>query len=184
MWIASTAIAGPAFVVSPYSSNGVDDQYYTQLNMVKTIEQILGIPPMNQEDDAAEPMYDAFTAHPDFAPYNAAAESDPAEPGSARGFRDARWYRLRDLTRAERKDFRSAGPGAGRHAHRVQRLGGMEQTAGGPAPLRRSGPGEPGLLNRFDWYSAHNWTVAYPGDPEIYTPNEVPGKTAGRLPRQ
>ena len=41
---------GPAFVVSPYSASGVNDNYYTQLNMVRTIEQILGIPPMNQED--------------------------------------------------------------------------------------------------------------------------------------
>ena len=41
---------GPTFVISPYSAPGVDDQYYTQLNMVKTIEQILGIKPMNQED--------------------------------------------------------------------------------------------------------------------------------------
>ena len=38
---------GPAFVISPYSASGVDDDYYTQLNMVKTIEQILGIPAMN-----------------------------------------------------------------------------------------------------------------------------------------
>ena len=54
---------GPAFVVSPYSTSGVDDNYYTQLNMVKTIEQILGIHPMNQEDLGAEPMYSAFTQH-------------------------------------------------------------------------------------------------------------------------
>ena len=40
---------GPAFVISPYSRPGVDDSYYTQLDMVKTVEQILGISPMNQE---------------------------------------------------------------------------------------------------------------------------------------
>jgi hypothetical protein len=34
----------------------------------------------------------------------------------------------------------------------------------------------PQLLNRLDWYSARNWRVAYPGDPKIYTPNEVPGR--------
>ena len=27
---------------------------------------------------------------------------------------------------------------------------------------------KPVLFNRFDWYSAHNWTLAYPGDPKIY----------------
>ena len=31
-------------------------------------------------------------------------------------------------------------------------------------------------LNRFDWYSAHDWKVAYPGDPKIYVPDQVPGR--------
>jgi hypothetical protein len=30
-------------------------------------------------------------------------------------------------------------------------------------------------LNRYDWYSAHDWKVAYPGDPKIYLPDQVPG---------
>ena len=34
----------------------------------------------------------------------------------------------------------------------------------------------PQVMNRFDWYSAHDWRVAYPGDPKIYTPDEVPGR--------
>ena len=34
----------------------------------------------------------------------------------------------------------------------------------------------PEQMNRFDWYSAHDWRVAYPGDPKIYTPNQVPGR--------
>ena len=53
----STATAAPLLVASPYAKRGVvDNTYYTQLNVVKTIEQILGIAPMNQEDRAAEPM--------------------------------------------------------------------------------------------------------------------------------
>ena len=36
--------------------------------MVRTVEQILGIQPMNQEDYAAEPMYGAFTETPNFEP--------------------------------------------------------------------------------------------------------------------
>ena len=39
---------------------------------------------------------------------------------------------------------------------------------------------KPALLNRFDWYSAHNWSVAYPGDPKIYRPDQVPGATCRR----
>jgi hypothetical protein len=33
----------------------------------------------------------------------------------------------------------------------------------------------PSQLNRFDWYSAHDWKVAYPGDSKIYLPDQVPG---------
>ena len=33
----------------------------------------------------------------------------------------------------------------------------------------------PELMNRYTWYDAHHWDLAYPGDPKIYLPNEVPG---------
>ena len=35
---------------------------------------------------------------------------------------------------------------------------------------------KPALLNRLDWYSAHNWRLAYPGDARIYPPSQVPGR--------
>jgi hypothetical protein len=28
----------------------------------------------------------------------------------------------------------------------------------------------------FDWYSSHDWRIAYPGDPKIYLPDQVPGR--------
>ena len=37
-----------------------DHTYYTQVNMTRTIEQILGLPPMNQFDLVASPMRTAF----------------------------------------------------------------------------------------------------------------------------
>ena len=42
----------PGYIVSPYVvQNGpTDHTYYTQVNMTRTIEQILGLPPMNQFD--------------------------------------------------------------------------------------------------------------------------------------
>ncbi|MEO6289451.1 MAG: phosphoesterase, partial [Ginsengibacter sp.] len=59
------------FVISPYTKRGkVLSTYYSQINMVRTIENILGLPPMNQLDLTAEPMLDCFTNQPDFAPYN------------------------------------------------------------------------------------------------------------------
>jgi hypothetical protein len=57
-------------VISPYTKHGhVDSTFYTIVNMFRTIEQILGLPPMNQFDDAAEPMFSLFTNKPDLTPY-------------------------------------------------------------------------------------------------------------------
>jgi hypothetical protein len=52
----------PGYVVSPYAVQygPTDHTYYTQVNMTRTIEQILGLPPMNQFDLVASPMRTAF----------------------------------------------------------------------------------------------------------------------------
>ena len=51
----------PGYIVSPYAvQNGSTDTYYTQVNMTRTIEQILGLTPMNQFDLVASPMRTAF----------------------------------------------------------------------------------------------------------------------------
>ena len=52
----------PGYVISPYAvQNGpADHTYYTQVNITRTIEQILGLPPMNQFDLVASPMRTAF----------------------------------------------------------------------------------------------------------------------------
>ncbi|HEY1706542.1 MAG TPA: bifunctional YncE family protein/alkaline phosphatase family protein [Trebonia sp.] len=72
----------PLWIASPYAKRGVvNNTYYSQINVVKTIEQILGAKPMNQEDEAAVPMYDAFTNTPDDAPYNAVANQTPLTQG-------------------------------------------------------------------------------------------------------
>jgi len=61
-----------ALAAGPYVARGkVDSTFYSQVNLVRTIEQILGLPPMNTMDVAAAPMSDAFTSAPDRAPYRA-----------------------------------------------------------------------------------------------------------------
>ncbi|MDH7569196.1 MAG: alkaline phosphatase family protein [Armatimonadota bacterium] len=59
-------------VLSAYSRRGgkVIHTQYNQTSMVRTIEQILGLPPMNQFDASATPMADCFTPVPDFTPYD------------------------------------------------------------------------------------------------------------------
>ena len=166
---------GPAFVISPYSATGVNDQYYTQINMVRTIEQILGIKPMNQEDSSAEPMYDAFTAHPNDAPYNTAPNQIPLTLG-APGYPSTLTSAPSDASAAIKKDFAAQGkiPASMRGVYAAWVAWGKRQPFNGP--MARADAEKPALLNRYDWYSAHDWKVAYPGDRKIFTPDQVPGR--------
>jgi DNA-binding beta-propeller fold protein YncE len=67
-------------VISPYTPRGkVISTYYSQINMVRTIENILGLPPMNQFDLTAEPMNHCFTETPDFTPYKAVSNNIPLD---------------------------------------------------------------------------------------------------------
>ncbi len=57
-------------VVSPYvKRNAVDNTLYTTAGMIRTMELILGLPPMSQYDAAATPMFQSFTMKPDLTPY-------------------------------------------------------------------------------------------------------------------
>jgi hypothetical protein len=47
----------------------VDSTLYTTAGLLRTMELILGLPPMSQYDAAATPMYGAFQAKPDLAPF-------------------------------------------------------------------------------------------------------------------
>ncbi len=67
-------------VVSPYTKRKqVVSTNYSQINMFRTIENILGIPPLNQFDLAAVPMLDCFTNKPDFKPYKALPNNIPLD---------------------------------------------------------------------------------------------------------
>jgi YVTN family beta-propeller protein len=65
-------------VVSPYvKRHFVDSTMYSTVSMLRTMELLLGLPPLTQHDAAATVMYNAFTATPDLSGYTAhAAEID------------------------------------------------------------------------------------------------------------
>jgi Phosphoesterase family len=59
-----------ALVISPYTKRKhVDSTCYNQTGMVKTIELVLGLPPMNQLDLSAMAMRGCFQPAPDLTPY-------------------------------------------------------------------------------------------------------------------
>ena len=76
-----------AYVASPYARRGatVSTQYNTT-SIVRTIEQILGLPPMNVFDASATPLFDCFTATPDFTPFRSRTNNvalDDRNPAAA-----------------------------------------------------------------------------------------------------
>ena len=57
-------------VASPYARRGiVDSTLYTTSSFVRSIELLLGLPPMSQYDAAAMPLYASFAVEPDLKPY-------------------------------------------------------------------------------------------------------------------
>jgi YVTN family beta-propeller protein len=84
-----------ALVASPWTKRGaVDSTLYTTSGMLRTIELILGLPPMSQYDAAATPMYRAFTNTPDSRPFAALParipldeKNDPAAYGAEASLR-------------------------------------------------------------------------------------------------
>jgi hypothetical protein len=98
-------------VVSPYTLRGkVVSAFYNQAGVVHTIENILGLPPMNQHDAMAPLMVDCFTAEPDFHPYTALPNTialDEMNPGTtgALSRKERYWAKQslkQDLSRPDR----------------------------------------------------------------------------------
>jgi YVTN family beta-propeller protein len=87
--------------ISPYTRrHAVDSTCYNQTGLVKTIELILGLPPMTQLDLGATPMRGCFTDAPDLTPYTAEKNRIPLdESNKAVGELDgkAREFALRSL---------------------------------------------------------------------------------------
>ncbi|MFR9796931.1 bifunctional YncE family protein/alkaline phosphatase family protein [Streptomyces sp. MS06] len=163
----------PIQIISPWARRGVvDSHYYSQIMVVRTIEQILGIHPMNQKDSAATPMRAAFTRHPDFGPFRALPNRVPLTDGLA------------------------TPPSCGVDAPAAQdpqaALVAPEKVPAGKRKLaaewarwkarqRLTGPhavpdyANPAQMNHLTWYETHGWTKPYPGEDEVYPPERVPG---------
>ncbi|MEK6650498.1 MAG: alkaline phosphatase family protein [Bacteroidota bacterium] len=77
-----------AFVISPYAKRGfVDRTLYSTTSMLRTMELILGLPPMSQYDAAATPMANAFMKTPTPAGFSALrATWDLEERNPAKSF--------------------------------------------------------------------------------------------------
>jgi YVTN family beta-propeller protein len=147
----------PGYVISPYAvQNGpTDHTYYTQVNMTRTIEQILGLPPMNQFDLVASPMRTVFvkgtppTAN--FAPWTHVPNQVPLDQGVTASLVDP-------------KDSSNV------KALRAAWLRKKSQIFAGK--LTKPDSEDPETVNHLNWYMATGFTRPYPGEKKVRPPSE------------
>jgi hypothetical protein len=133
------------FVISPYTRRGVvDSRYYTQIDWIRAMEQVLGLPPMNQMDMAVDPtaLAHLFVRKPDLTPYEAAPNTIPLDelnPGVA------------SLSGVQ-KEWALAS----------QQL-----------DFSRPDAADEQMLNRAIWYGTKGFATPYPADARVLLPAEV-----------
>jgi len=145
----------PGYIVSPYVVQYGPTQhvYYTQVNMTRTIEQILGLPPMNQFDLVASPMRTAFTNSPpqsNFNPWTHVPNEIPLDQGVTPMSDSKDSPAVRALRRAwlEKKAQIFAGK------------------------LTKPDSEDPDTVNHLNWYMSTGFTKPYPGESKVRPPSE------------
>ncbi|BCJ35352.1 phosphoesterase [Actinocatenispora thailandica] len=167
---------GPVQVISPWAQHGtVDSHYYTQITVIRTIEQILGIQPMNQKDSAATPMRRAFTRHADYTPFHAVPNRIPltyglsTQPSCGADTVAAKYASLAPAQAAKP----SVAAGEQRVAAQWRAWQKRQHLTGPKAIPDYANPEQ---MDHFTWYEAHGYRVPYPGEHTILSPAQVPGR--------
>ncbi len=168
----------PGYVISPYviQSTGdapyVDSTFYTQVNLTRTIEQILGIKPMNQNDLVASPMSTLFLDSPpasNFLPWNYV----PAAYALNTGNSQTPTQTLPPSCSASRAQ--SKPQSTVKESPKVQalRAGWMAKKAEIFAgKYQKPDSEDPDTVNHLNWYEATGFTRPYPGEDTVRPASE------------
>jgi len=146
----------PGYIVSPYAVQygATDHTYYTQVNMTRTIEQILGLPPMNQFDLVASPMITDFTNNPpteNFQPWTHVPNQIPLDQGVTA----------------------SAADNTGSPAVKALRKAWLQKKAQVFAgKLTKPDSEDPDTVNHLNWYLSTGFTRPYPGEKTVRPPSQ------------
>jgi hypothetical protein len=164
----------PGYVISPYVNQKVnpdgtgagvteESTFYTQVNMTRTIEQILGLQTMNQFDLVASPMTTLFindpppdnflpwTHVPNQTPLTMGVTQTPAQPIPAPN--------VAALDQTMPKESRSVKAlRAGWMRLKTQIFAGKYHIPDSENPV---------VVNHLDWYEATGFTRPYPGETKV-----------------
>jgi hypothetical protein len=161
----------PGYVISPYvtqinsdEGHGVieDSTFYTQVNMTRTIEQILGMKPMNQFDLTASPMRTLFIDNPppaNFRPWNHVRAAYALNTGNTQtptqnipACPAAHAVKIQS-TRTESRAVKSLR--AGWMAKKTEIFSGKQHIPDSE---------DSDTVNHLNWYEATGFTRPYPGE--------------------
>ncbi|MGB0064453.1 MAG: hypothetical protein WBP85_08410, partial [Terracidiphilus sp.] len=170
----------PGYVISPYVKQMVnndgtgagvteDSVFYTQVNMTRTIEQILGITPMNQNDLVASPMSEIFIDNPpannflswthvaNDVPLNLGVNQTPTEtsiPGATASVSPLNYPGMTPAAKALM---------AGWMKKKTEVFAGKYQKPDSEDPY---------IVSHYDWYEATGFKVPFPGEKTVRPASE------------
>jgi hypothetical protein len=152
----------PGYIVSPYAVQygSTDHTYYSQTNMTRTIEQILGLTPINQFDLVASPMRTAFVDNPppeNFKPWTHVANQIPLDQGVT-------------ASAANRTDSPAV------KALRAAWLRKKAEIFAGK--LTKPDSEDPDTVNHLNWYEATGFKRPYPGEKTVLSPSAFNNRPA------
>jgi YVTN family beta-propeller protein len=162
----------PGYIVSPYAlQNGpTDHTYYTQVNMTRTIEQILGLQPMNQFDLVASPMTTAFVAGTppaaNFTPWTHVPNLVPLNQGVAV---TAANVSDKAAIKAAAQLRKKASPAA---VEVLKAAWNQKKTQIFADKLTKPDAEDPDTVNHLNWYMTTGFMRPYPGESKVRPPSD------------
>ncbi len=147
----------PGYIVSPYVKQGgfTDSTYYSQTNMTRTIEQILGLPPMNVMDLVASPMRTAFV--------NGAPPSDNFKP----------WTHVpNQISLTDGVSASTDNPSDSPKVKALRQAWLQKKAQIFAGKLTKPDSEDPDTVNHLNWYEATGFTRPYPGEKTVRPPSE------------
>ncbi len=177
----------PGYVISPYARQQVnadgtgagvteESTFYTQVNMTRTIEQILGLKPMNQNDLVASPMKTLFVNDPpaeNFLPWTHVANQVPLCYGVAGYVAPA------NITPG--LNTCPTPTAVAQDSPQVKALrAGWQKMKAQIFAARYHMPDslDPDTVSHFDWYEATGFKVPFPGEKKVRPASDFTKKAA------
>ncbi len=167
----------PGYVISPYvkqvpqPNNSTppavveDGTFYTQVNMTRTIEQILGLTPMNQNDLVASPMRTLFIDNPpqaNFAPWTHVQNQVPLCQ-AVLSYTDPNGNPCPSSTTVA-----DASPAV----KALQAAWQQKKTEIFAGKYQKPDSEDPDIVRHYDWYDATGYKVPYPGEKTVRPPSD------------